>query len=429
MLEGSFASYPASTLDSAWLNLTLDDHGLAGEPTPKHQGLPEWLVNDNSPDQWDMLYREKWAASLDAGYDMLDDALIAIAELVQPGVDSSSFASASTVVVFNTLSWARSEPVTMLLPSGVTSPVVVDAESGQAVQVQLVAASSPPQMIISASDVPAFGYRTYLVSEASKQAEKPVSSSSNSSNSSSSSSSSSSKDSSKPQLQPGDPWTAAFSNNYYRITPGKGGISSLVDLQSGQELFDTTHYDAGEWMQLEYVGMGASETRVYPSPTMNAHTFQRLGDLPTPLNWTCIESGPVRTVFQTNLVPTAHSAVQLTLEVAAQTKQLDLRVVLENWDSAFGVVNRVVFPIKTDQRNVSYAVPYGVVRVGEDEAEDGYNDVVSSCCFVCLFFCCLFVCLLFDLGLVCSFSLSLSLSLSLFLSLSFTPLSPSTLLT
>ena len=30
LVEGSFGSYPQATLDAAWLNLTLYDHGIAG---------------------------------------------------------------------------------------------------------------------------------------------------------------------------------------------------------------------------------------------------------------------------------------------------------------------------------------------------------------------------------------------------------------
>jgi hypothetical protein len=43
----------AHTQDTAWLNLTLDDHGIAPETVPKGQGLPDWFINDNSPDHWD----------------------------------------------------------------------------------------------------------------------------------------------------------------------------------------------------------------------------------------------------------------------------------------------------------------------------------------------------------------------------------------
>ena len=153
-----------------------------------------------------------------------------------------------------------------------------------------------------------------------------------------------------------------------------GGLASLVDLSSGLEVFNTTSgYKAGEWMSLEYTGMGASETRSYDSAGKGAY-FQRLSDFPGAV-WTCIESGPIRTVFSTAPVATNHSTVTLQLTVYSQVPKIDFSVSLTDWDSAFGVANRVVFPLATSARNVSYAVPFGVVRVGWDEAENGEDDV------------------------------------------------------
>jgi hypothetical protein len=173
----------------------------------------------------------------------------------------------------------------------------------------------------------------------------------------------------------GAPWISPFTNAFYTITPGAGGLASIIDLATGASLFDTTHYDVGEWMELQYTGMGASETHSYQAPWVNSSTFSRLGNLSTPIAWTTEESGPVRTVFKTALLPTAHSTVQLIVEVYASIKRLDVRVRLLSWDSAFGVVNRVVFPIASSERNVSYAGPFGVIRVGQDEAEEGYRDM------------------------------------------------------
>ena len=52
LVEGGFSiSYPETELGVAWLNLTLNDHGIAGEPTPKNFSLPPWFVNEASPDQ------------------------------------------------------------------------------------------------------------------------------------------------------------------------------------------------------------------------------------------------------------------------------------------------------------------------------------------------------------------------------------------
>jgi alpha-mannosidase len=361
LLDGSFAAYPSDTLDAAWLNLTLDDHGISCEPVPKNQGLPTWLVNDNSPPQWDMLYAEKWADALAAGVGLLANATARIATAVADRPPSPAPADAVwSISVFNTLSWTRSDPVLDLPPppSAGGPFAVLDAETGEVVPSQVAANGS---LLFVAPNVPSMGYKTFWLAPVAETAADAAAASS------------------PPPTTlptPGTPWTTPFSNNFYTVTPGRGGLASVVDLASGSELFDTASgFDAGEWMSLQYTGMGASETRSTPFPSVNQSAFQRLGNLSVPLNFTCTEAGPVRVVFSSQPVPTAHSLVQLVVELYAEVKRFDVRVNLLAWDGAFGVVNRVVFPLKTTLRNISYAVPFGVVRVGQDDAEDGFDDV------------------------------------------------------
>lgn len=346
IIEGNFDNYPSSVLDFAWLNVSLADHGISAEPTPKGQGLPSWLVNDNSPDQADQVYAEKWKSSRLAADSLLTDAQTFLAN----SVDTSSppTGAISSITVFNSLSWTRSDPVLDLALNGSGKVSLVD-ERGNSVPSQL--SSDGTLLIFVAPDVPSFGYSTFFVLPTEEAVETSG------------------------DIPKNSPWTNAFSNSFYTITPGKGGIASIIDLASGVSLFDTTFYDIGEWLELQYTGMGASETHSFSAPWFNASTFARLGNLSSPIGWTCIESGPVRTVFSTNLLQTAHSTIQLVVEAYATIKRLDLRVNILDWDSSFGVVNRVVFPVATDQRNVSYAAPFGVVRVGLDEYEDGYNDM------------------------------------------------------
>ena len=59
------------------------------------------------------------------------------------------------------------------------------------------------------------------------------------------------------------------------MTPGVGGVRSVIDLSSGRELFDTTHFMAGEWIALNYSSDGASETREYGFGARIAHEDPR----------------------------------------------------------------------------------------------------------------------------------------------------------
>jgi alpha-mannosidase len=348
IIEGGYMNYPIDILDYAWLNISLADHGISAEPTPKGQGLPTWLVNDESPDQADQVYAEKWKSARMAAESMLTEAQGFLASSID--VTSAPIGAIASIVVFNSLSWSRSDPVLDLsLPFNNSNVAIVDS-IGNPIDSQL---SSDGKFLVFIATVPSFGYSTYFMIN----------------------STSITNCTKKTTPMINTPWTSPFSNDFYTITPGKGGLAAVIDLASGISLFDTTYYDVGEWMELQYTGMGASETHSYSSPWLNSSTFARLGNLSQNIGWACIENGPVRTVFSTSPLLTAHSTVRLVVEAYSTIKRLDVRVDIINWDSAFGVVNRVVFPINTNQQNISYAAPFGVVRVGLDEYEDAFHDM------------------------------------------------------
>ena len=363
LVEGSFASsYPEATLATAWLNLTLNDHGIAGEPTPKNASfnLPEWFVNENSPDQWDLVYADKWQRALEAGVDIASSSqawlaghVNTTAAAVQPP------AGGAVVTVFNSLSWVVDQPVEVVMsPCAPGAVMLTDAATGAAVAAQTdFYDQTNCTIVFVAKRVPSFGYATFIASAPAAAAAAATTAAAPASE----------------LYAPGDPWTAPFANSFYTITPAVGGLSSVVDLATGQELFDTSQLLAGEWISLTYSGMGASETRSYDHATADA-TFQRLSQF-AGATWSCLEAGPVRTVFGTAPVQTNHSIVSLHLVIFAEIKRLDLRVQVDAWDSAFGFANRIAFPVRSSSSNVTYAVPFGVVRVGLDEAENGADDV------------------------------------------------------
>ena len=254
-----FASYPAATLDTAWLNLTLDDHGIAPEVVPKGQGLPDWFINDNSPDHWDevwgllsrvrattqqkhcvpfpplpptQVYADKYARARDAGAALLASAQASLAALVNTTMAPQS--AVATVVVFNSLSWARDDPVFGVMPpaggkAGMNATYAVVDSTGAPVPSQ---PSTNGSILFVASEVPSLGYATYYVVPSTADA--------------------AGGDAPRGRYPaPGTPWDAPFTNAFYTVAPGRGGVASWTDLATGAELFDTRFYDVGEWMELQ----------------------------------------------------------------------------------------------------------------------------------------------------------------------------------
>ena len=376
MIEGHWGSYPDAELAEAWLNVTLADHGIGEESTPYSmpcRGVQEAnksrpytpflcnLVRPQSPGKSDAVYTLKYEHAASAADRLLNVAQQWIAEAVHSGSNSSDNAS-NLIVVFNQLSWVRDDPVTILLP-----PSLAQSERGLVVK-DSAGADVPSQRInrtalnFVARAVPSLGYASFTVVEAlSPVQELPPS---------------------MPRV--GTPWSTPFENQYYIISPGKGGLSQIVDKATGAEIFDTSKLLAGEWMSLAYTATGSSETRTYRHagtkaggpdsgiPTFDQATMgmQRLGNLSGWQRWTCVESGDVRVVFRSSPVPTRCSTVTYDLTVYMDLKRIDYTVHLADWQDCFGVTNRLVFPIRTAERNVSYATNFAAASVGVDEVED-----------------------------------------------------------
>ncbi|MFZ2054036.1 MAG: hypothetical protein WAU81_07540, partial [Candidatus Aminicenantales bacterium] len=96
LLEGDMASYPAGEMGEAWMAAIYPDHGWGGK---------EGQITDR-------LFRKKYEFARDRGRGLLDKAFQRIAAAVRT-VSSKG----RPVVVFNSLSWRRSDPVVVAIPS------------------------------------------------------------------------------------------------------------------------------------------------------------------------------------------------------------------------------------------------------------------------------------------------------------------------
>lgn len=124
---------------------------------------------------------------------------------------NSIAADAHSLIVFNTLNWPRSALVTWDLES---DREIVDRATGDVVPTQLVSAGRRFQRVrFWAQDVPATGYKVYLLRPAKKAAATTAT-----------------------------PGATALENSYYRIEfhPSTGSIQSIFDKELRRELVDTS---------------------------------------------------------------------------------------------------------------------------------------------------------------------------------------------
>ena len=166
------------------------------------------------------------------------DAKALVASLTQNSAASiveSIFAGKGSLIVFNTLNWKRSGSVEVDLING---DEIVDKETGQVVPVEYVPTGNTPHHVVPlaiidngksfrrvrfvAQDIPAFGYKVYMLRKAG-QAE-PAAQSSNS---------------------------GSLENAYYRVEldPASGAVRSIYDKQLQRELVNTqSSYRFGQYL-------------------------------------------------------------------------------------------------------------------------------------------------------------------------------------
>lgn len=130
LLNGSFSKWPTNAFNQAWMDEIYIDHGIGGK-------------NGNITDE---VFFDKVKRARDTGRALLKTALNAIATRVKTNPKRGT-----PVIVFNDLSWRRSDVVEMDLPPNISDPVrVVDAD-GHEVPSQVTLADSPTEINVAAA--------------------------------------------------------------------------------------------------------------------------------------------------------------------------------------------------------------------------------------------------------------------------------------
>lgn len=331
LLRGSFENYPSRNLEGAWMAAIYPDHGWGGK---------EGQITDR-------LFKKKYEFARDTGREILASALESIATEV------NTSPRGIPVVVFNALSWKRTDPVVCTVKPPSSNFVIHDPQ-GKPVAHQLlpqVPDQEPGEVRIEfiAQDVPAIGYKTfYLVEDKTSSAVKSEAQSPQAAN-----------------IEAMLP-AASHENNFYSIELAPGGIKRIFDKELKLDILKTEKFLGFEIFTMQSVGSGAGEFGRVQQPTMAG--FDNLSSHKTPWKFEPSESGPVKKVFSLKQqLPSC--LVKEKLIIYKELKRIDCEVSILGWDGAPYREFRLALPIRAEGARVDYEVPMGIVQVGKSEVE------------------------------------------------------------
>lgn len=319
-LKGSFSDYPQQAFDDAWQQAIYPDHGWGG-------------VHGDSTDQ---VFANSYVKAAHAGDSILRSQLETIAHAIQYKGEGLP------IVVFNPLSWTRTDPVQATLNTeGIYDNGfrLVD-ENGRKVEYQVI--SSPGggtkamlTICFIARDVPSIGYATYyLVPGKTGDADKlRINITGN-----------------------------VVDTRFFKVELGSGGIKSIFDKEQQRELIAPGRLLAGEVFSLQSVGNGAGEFTSVQQPTMEG--FEKMGQYNA--GWSLLENGPVRTVLET-VHPWRNCTVKQRVIFYTMARRIDFQADIIGFDGERSREFRLAFPLAMDSARVSYEVPMGIVEVGRTE--------------------------------------------------------------
>lgn len=327
LYAGSFENYPAAELNKAWADSIYDDHGWGG-------------VNGHITDN---VFKAKLDDASQAADRLLKNSLLNIAASVKIKDDAPP-----PVVVFNGLAWTRTDPV--YIDAELYPEVTVVDSQGNDVPCQFVKLNNWdfPKLVFIAKDVPSIGYKTYYLPLRKKTEQQKA----------------------KAKIE-----AAAYENDFYEITLGKGGIERLYDKQVKAEVLKTGKYLGGEVIMLHSEGNGAGEFGDIQPVSMK--DFAKTSTTASP--WKIKNSGPVCVVYEMT-APLKHCTVKQELVVYHDIKKIDCHVALLDWDGTESKEFRMVLPVDNKNGQVAYEVPFGVVEVGKSEIEQAAKEWYNAIC-------------------------------------------------
>ena len=313
LLDGSFKAYPQEELTQAWADSIFDDHGWGG----------------NQGEITDALFRSKLEHAEQVGKTQLDTALKSLAQRIRPA------RKGVPIVVFNPLSWTRSEPVECRLPFANGAFAIVD-EAGRKIPTELRArrTGDPAGSVAAAfvaNNVPSLGYRTYWavpsVGPSPKVAVTPV-----------------------------------IETDHYTVRLAPGGIRSIYDKDVRKEILQPGKFLGGEVFTLRSIGNGAGEFTRVQQPDMDG--FDK-GSLHKPA-WKVGDSGPLSVSYLASW-RRQDCTIEQEIRIYRKLKRIDFKVAIRGFNGTRSREFRMAVPVVAPINGVSYETPFSSTRVGSGE--------------------------------------------------------------
>jgi alpha-mannosidase len=309
--------YPRSAINSVWQdNLLVHEHNWGG-----HNGIISDAVKLARARDSHRVASEVLSGSL--------DTLIPHIRCHDKGIP---------IVVFNQLSWPRTDVVDYVLSvdkTGMRALRLLDAEGQElpvqaSVQATHADGSIARAQVVFEASVPSLGYATYYVVDGKSQAANPLRAT-----------------------------ATSLENQFYRTSlDGKsGGITGIFDKSIGREILNSGKYQANELIALQNLGVDEAEEFT--------GRWWRMNEKPASI--TVTESGPVRATIQVKGTLLNSTRIQ-EISIYRTLPRIDLKTILV-WDGQKEIQVNTTFPFSIERGNLTYEVPFGSVQYGKESTQ------------------------------------------------------------
>lgn len=333
LIHGTFRNYPQERLHKAWESKIYPDHGWGGK----------------GGESTDAIFLGKFEKSLSEAQAITDEALKSISSEI-----SADRKKGIPVVVFNSLSWQRDDPVSFKIgfDQGEEHGIRMTDASGKDVPVQptdieLYSDSTIKRVnaVFIAREVPSVGYKTFYV--------VPVKA--------------------NPGVQ--KPERDSVGSLYYKVTLGSGGVKSIFDKELNVEILSCKNILGGDVFTMKSVGNGAGEFADIQQPEMTG--FDKVSNYSP--SWQIESTGPVFTSYKMRQ-QIRNAVVETRLIIYNNLKKIDFETSLLNWEGVLYREYRFALPFNMKNGQVSYEVPFGVLDVGKDEISGAAGERYTTRC-------------------------------------------------